>query len=132
MKKITYYFLLSTSIFLLTATQCEDDDPDFSCENQLESLSELGIVIEDLVNSSICDEAFECRYIAFGSKPCGGPWRYLTFSTSIDTIQLRDLVEEYNAIEESYNMNCDAVSDCAFAIPPSGLACESNQCIPLE
>jgi hypothetical protein len=132
MKKSTVLLILIPSFFLFTATQCDDDNIDFSCDNNLESLSELSILIENLANSSECGDDFECRYIAYGAKPCGGPWRYLTYSTSIDTLQLQDLVEEYNSIEENYNMNCDAVSDCAVAIPPSGFECDNNQCIPIN
>lgn len=132
MRKSALLLVLIPSLFLFTATQCDDDDFGFSCENQLESLSELSIVIEGLASTSECGDAFECRFIAYGAKPCGGPWQYLTYSTSIDTLRLQDLVEEYNAIEEDYNLNCDVVSDCAIVLPPSGFECESNQCIPIN
>lgn len=132
MKKTSLFLVLIPSFFLLTATQCDEDDIDFSCENRLESLSELGNRIENLASMSECGDDFECRYIAYGSKPCGGPWRYLIYSTSIDTLELENLVNEYNTIEEDYNLNCDAVSDCAVAIPPSGFDCDNNECIPFN
>ena len=115
---------------LCMATTCEDDTPS-NCEERLESLAELKIEIESLVNTSVCNENTSCRYMAFGSKPCGGPWSYLIYSTSIDTLELKRLVDIYNDNEEIYNIKCDAISDCAFVNPPIGFDCENNICIPV-
>ena len=115
------------------ATTCEDDTPfvNVSCEKQLESLAELKLEIENLVSTSECNENSECRAIAFGSKPCGGPWSYLVNTTSIDTLELKRLVDRYNLNEDICNNECDAISDCSFANPPIGFECENNICIPI-
>ena len=112
------------------ATTCEDDII-LTCEDRLVELNELELEIENLVNVSECGENFECRYIAFGSKPCGGPWCYLVYTTSIDTLKLESLVNIYNANEEIYNFECNIVSDCSIANPPIGFECENNKCIPV-
>jgi len=39
----------------------------------LQDLQDLGITIENQASSSVCSDVFECRYIPFGSKACGGP-----------------------------------------------------------
>ncbi len=122
--------LLFISAFLLMATQCDKDDPlPLSCEEQINMLQDLSDQIDALIESSNCNDASECRAIAFGSKPCGGPWSYLIYSTTIDTLQLQSLVEEYNEIETNYNTDCGGVSDCAFVLPPEELACEDGQCV---
>lgn len=126
MKTPKLYLLLAFPL-LFMATQCDDDD-ELSCNQQLEILSDLSDQIDTLIASSSCNDASECRYIAFGSKPCGGPWEYLVYSTSIDTLQLQNLVEEYNLLESDYNQNCDVVSDCLFVGPPQELSCENGQC----
>ena len=115
---------------LLLNTTCNDDTAP-SCELYLEALTELGNEIENLASNSECGEAFECRFLAYGSKPCGGPWRYLIYSTSIDTLLIQDLVAEYNSFEEEYNMNCDAVSDCAAVLPPISFICKHSTCVPV-
>lgn len=131
MKK-TFALLFFISIFmLLTAMQCDDDDIYYNCEDNLLNLAELKSNIEMMADETICDDAFQCRYIAFGSKPCGGPWEYLIYSTSIDTLTLTSLVMEYNQLEANYNLNCGAVSDCSTPIPPIGFECQDNQCIPI-
>lgn len=111
--------------------QCDDDDIYYNCEDNVLNLAELKSNIEMMADESICDDTFQCRYIAFGSKPCGGPWEYLIYSTSIDTLTLTSLVMEYNQLEANYNLNCGAVSDCSTPIPPIGFECQDNQCIPI-
>ena len=113
----------------LMATQCDDDILPPSCNDQTQSLSELADQIDAIIAASECNDTTECRAIAFGSKPCGGPWTYLIYSTSIDTLLLQSLVEEYNTIEDNYNSECGGVSDCAFVLPPEELACENGQCV---
>ena len=55
------------------------------------------------MDTSVCGEEYECRYIGVGSKPCGGPWEFLFYTTSIDTLELQSLVAAYNALEADYN-----------------------------
>lgn len=131
MKK-TIFILGCMSLFFLTmAMQCDDDDISVSCEDTLLELLEFRSTIENLASDSVCGGDFECRYIAFGSKPCGGPWDFLVYSTSIDTLTLTSLVMEYNQLEANYNLNCNTVSDCSIPQPPTGFDCENNQCVPI-
>lgn len=132
MKKTLLVFGFMSLFILFTAMQCEkDDDNVISCEDRLQDLTILKANINQIASASICSEEFECRYIAFGSKPCGGPWEYLIYSTSIDTANLRSLVETYNMLETAYNSNCNAISDCSAPQPPIDFGCENNECIPI-
>jgi hypothetical protein len=131
--KRTLFNLGLMSLFLLTtAMQCDDDEfYPTNCDEQIQNLLLLKTNIAAIANASICNEEFECRYIAFGSKPCGGPWEFLIYTTSIDTLTLTSLVEAYNQLESEYNINCNAISDCSAPQPPTGFECENNQCIPI-
>lgn len=119
-------FLLS-ALLLLSATMCVEEDP-YTCDDYLEELESIKLEIDALIAASSCTEHTECRTIAFGSKPCGGPWSYLVYSTSIDTQHLESLVADYNNLEDAYNDNCDAISDCSFLLPPNELSCEDGKC----
>jgi hypothetical protein len=132
MKKviISIALIIIAGVFIVACT-IEDDDDILTCDPILQDLQYLKIAIEDFAASSICSDAFECRYIAFGSKPCGGPWSYLIYSTSIDTLELQTLVTDYNETENNYNLICGATSDCSVPNPPSSFTCEDNQCIPI-
>ena len=127
MKLQVKFLFLFSFLLLLSATMCVGDDP-FTCDDYLEEMESIKLEIDALIATSSCTEATECRAIAFGSKPCGGTWSYLVYSTSIDTEYLESLVTNYNNIEEAFNNNCEAISDCSFVIPPNELSCEDGNC----
>lgn len=130
MKKVFLYIAL---IIIVTSfiIACTLEDEPITCEEMIQDLADFKITIEDYAANSICGDEFECRYIPFGSKPCGGPWSYLIYSTSIDTLELQTLVADYNERENNYNITCGSASDCSVSSPPSDFTCEDNQCIPV-
>ena len=128
MKKSFSLLSLFSVCLLLMAFQCDEEEPE-SCQDRLDHLLISKAEITDLANTSVCNENFECRYIAFGSKPCGGPWSYLVYSTSIDTLALQNMVEVYNLNEQNYNVACEQFSDCAVVLPPTEVTCEDGKCI---
>jgi hypothetical protein len=130
MKKFLIYLalIITASSFIIACTL--EDEP-VTCSEMLQDLQSFKISIEDYAATSICSDEFECRYITFGSKPCGGPWLYLIYTTSIDTLELESLVNDYNERETIYNLNCEAVSDCSLPPQPTGFTCEDNLCIPV-
>ncbi|MFB9055496.1 hypothetical protein ACFFU9_01960 [Mariniflexile ostreae] len=119
-----------TLCFALITFQCEGDDANKTQEVEQAELKSLKSKIETLINTSICDKSTTCKYIAFGSKPCGGPWRYLLYTTSIDEEKLKTLIELYNTKEAAFNTKWGIVSDCAFLEPPVNITCENNICVP--
>lgn len=127
-ESILKIILIYLCLFLLS-TQCEDDIPPDTQENEQQELAALKAEIENLASVSICSDTFECKFIGFGSKPCGGYWSYLVYTTSIDTEQLESMVEAYNRKEALYNADWNIVSDCAIANPPSSVTCENNTCV---
>lgn len=110
------------------AFQCEDDAVS-NQESEQQALIASKKAIEDLAATSICNDTFECKFIALGSKPCGGPWSYVVYSTSIDTEKLEKMVETHNKKESDFNKKWGIFSDCAFATPPTSVNCENNTCI---
>lgn len=129
MKKIIVPLFSVCLLFM--AFQCEDNTS-ITMEEEKESLNVSKKIIEDLANTSICNETTTCKFIAFGSKPCGGPWSYLTYSTSIDTDRLEGLVNEFNEKQANFNQKWNITSDCSFVSPPSSVECENNTCIPVD
>lgn len=77
------------------------------------------------------DDLSQCRAIALGAKPCGGPERYLLYSTlTADEQRLRALVERYNAAAEKRSREQDLVSDCQVIEAPA-LGVEGGFCVPI-
>ena len=124
--------LFATTILFIVVVSCDSENGDNSTfEAELEQLNILKSDIETLASSSICNEAIECKFIAFGSKPCGGPWSYLIYSTSIDTDQLENIVEDYNKKEAAFNTKWNIASDCSLTLQPTNVICENNTCVAI-
>ncbi|MFS4483635.1 hypothetical protein ACKGJY_11495 [Hyunsoonleella sp. 2307UL5-6] len=129
MKKSVFKLCIAPLCLLLCSTQCEDDIPSINQDTQAQELTILKTDIETIAGASICNTTFECKFIAFGSKPCGGPWRYLIYSTSIDIETLESMVENYNQMEAEYNEAFGIASNCAIENPPTSINCENNECV---
>jgi hypothetical protein len=100
-------------------------------EDEQKALSISKKIIEYLAATSICRTNTTCKFIAFGSKPCGSSWSYLLYSTSIDLEKIKTLVEDYNKKEANFNERWGVASDCAFALPPTSVTCKNNTCVPV-
>jgi len=88
--------------------------------------------IQNYINSFSCSESVGCGFIAFGSKPCGGPYTYLLFSNSVNVIKLQEMVAIYNEMNSLYNIQTQAVSDCMYVMPPTEVKCIDGICTILK
>lgn len=127
--KNTFFALLLLCLFFMAFT-CNDANS-LPIEDDEKELMALRQTIEELVNTSVCHENTECRFIAFGSKACGGPKSYLIYSTSIDGEKLKTLVASYNQKDADFNRKHGIISDCAMVNPPASLGCENNICVAI-
>jgi hypothetical protein len=85
--------------------------------------------ILSFIGESSCSDSTECRYIAFGDKPCGGPWKYLIYSASeVDSVDLIRRVTAYNRFNKDLNHRYGWMSDCSVPIPPN-LGCSDGLCV---
>ena len=108
----------------------------FSCSNSSaisqeedrNELDQLQTEIELLISKGKCTKNAECDFIAFGSKPCGGPWGYLVYPTTIDVDLLKIKVADYNQKETAYNKKWGIASDCMMVAPPTGAECIDGIC----
>jgi len=83
-------------------------------------LQELRTLIEKEIGTPRANEPKQCKLIAFGSKPCGGPWSYLIYSTATaNEVRLKQLMNEYTQLEQKLNIERRLVSDCEFVSEPS-------------
>jgi hypothetical protein len=82
-----------------------------------------------LIGELRCERVEHCRALPLGAKPCGGPWRYVVFSTlTTDSARLATAAAEYSELEAEQNRRTDAVSDCRFVAAPS-LSCSQGYCV---
>jgi hypothetical protein len=108
--------LASTSFLLLLALIAAGPGGFGACADRLEELRRM---IEQEIGVPHARDASQCKLIAFGSKPCGGPWRYLVYSTATtNESTLAQLVSEFNQIQQTINEERRTVSDCAVTPKP--------------
>ena len=123
------------SVVLTAVVACGDSDlmgPMLMEPTLNEDLAQLEMMeaeILEFIGEPTCSDVPECAAIAFGSKPCGGPWTYLLYSTpTVDAAELRDMVDEYNAFNDVVNERHRIWSDCAIVITPT-LQCVEGLCV---
>ena len=127
MKKLVTFFMI---LIAFLSTQCTSSDNNSNQANRIitqEMLDEKKAEVLAFITNSSCTGS--CNYIAFGSKPCGGPREYLLFSSSVSQGPLVDLVAEYNEMERQFNIQTNAVSDCMMVLPPTSVECVNGNCV---
>lgn len=119
MRNITKILLLLLVILSLGCSNNTSESDNIT----VEQLAAKKTAVENYINTFTCSENSGCGYIAFGSKPCGGPRIYLVFSNTINLLQLQTMVAEYNEIDQLRNIQTSAVSDCSVPSPPNEILC---------
>ena len=93
-----------------TLTPADDD----------QKLAQLGKEIGEFAKNKACSGGDDCKTMAMGSKPCGGPTSYIIYSLSkTDEKQLSDKVKQYTDFEKELNIKYNRASDCMFLMPPT-------------
>ena len=84
--------------------------------------------IQAEVGAAACDSTQQCQTIAIGAQACGGPERYLAWSSkSNDGKKLKALAQAQ--AEASRKQQADGMmSTCAIVTDP-GATCEAGRCV---
>lgn len=91
-------------------------------------LEKMKAEILKMTEDKTCNRDGDCRDIGFGSKPCGGPWRFLVYSIStVDTVELAGKMKKHNDFENYMNEKYGYVSDCMVPLAPP-LGCVDGKC----
>ena len=115
-------------ILLLLLFACNNNDTDLVAVKE-QRMAEISENVEAIIANKSCNGADDCASIAWGSKPCGGPWSYLVYAPgNVNVTQLEQLVSEYNQLQAEVNQLNGAVSDCAFVTKPE-LECLDDICV---
>jgi hypothetical protein len=93
--------------------------PAGSQQSDAQRLEALRRMIEQEIGIPNANDPTQCKLIPFGSKPCGGPWGYLVYSTlKTDQSRLKQLVSDFNQLQKKMNEEGKILSDCAIAPEP--------------
>lgn len=84
--------------------------------------------IETEIGDAACSSDQQCRTLALGAKACGGPDRYIAWSTARSKAdKLNELGERYKAERMAENTRSGAISNCMFEVDP-GAQCKAKRC----
>jgi hypothetical protein len=72
------------------------------------------------VGTPFASDVSQCRAIPAGTKACGGPSRYVVYSTQVSNDErVRSLAQTYTALEQEWNVVSQALSTCSMVMPPA-------------
>ncbi|NRQ43168.1 hypothetical protein HRH59_11500 [Rheinheimera sp. YQF-2] len=73
-----------------------------------------------LIGEARADNVAQCRVVGFGSKPCGGPARYIAVSVKDGNEgEIMAKIGQYNAAAKAENERLGLMSDCAVVPKPT-------------
>jgi hypothetical protein len=85
--------------------------------------------IEAERGDAACDADDQCHTIGVGRKACGGPERYLAWSSkNSDGTRLHALVAEHTAARRAEDVKNGMMSTCSVVLDP-GAACSAGHCV---
>ncbi|MCO4320063.1 hypothetical protein [Aliidiomarina quisquiliarum] len=71
-----------------------------------------------------------CKLAEVGVKACGGPERYIIYSTEVaDEQALLELISRYNEASAAFNRDSQLMSDCSIA-PRPRIILNNGICVP--
>lgn len=108
------YLFAIVGLFALAGCQ-QKSDPE---QAKAESLEPTIANIKSLIGQPQASEVGSCQLIKLGEKACGGPERYLVYSTEtvVDEEQLLMLIREYNRLSNQRKQG--EFSTCEFIPRP--------------
>jgi hypothetical protein len=124
--------LAAASLLMLTATACGSAPPaapsasaDPAPAGKAEQLWQQ---IQAANADTSCDTSSQCHTIGTGSKACGGPERYLAWSSKHgDGAALKALVEQHSAVRRADDERAQMMSTCSMVSDP-GASCRAGRC----
>lgn len=85
--------------------------------------------LKALVGEAACSSNDQCHTIAWGAKACGGPQRWVAWSSQqTDEAQLKALAERHAQAEQEDNRRSGRVSTCSI-VADQGARCEAQRCV---
>lgn len=119
--------LASASLMLLIASACASS-PTAPAAPSASATEQLWQQIQASTADNSCNSDSQCHTIGIGSKACGGPERYLAWSSQrSDGATLQQLVAQHSAARRADDDRQRSMSTCSMVSDP-GARCQANRC----
>lgn len=117
---------LAALALLLASSACRSDAP--PAPSTTSGSAPLLARIEAERGDAACDADDQCHTMGVGHKACGGPERYLAWSSkNSDGARLRALVAEHAAARGAEDTKSGMMSTCSV-VPDPGATCSAGHC----
>ena len=85
--------------------------------------------IRGAVGAAQCSDNSQCRTLAIGQKPCGGPEQWLPYSSATAPVEpLKAWSAELAAAAKRRNASSGMAGNCSYT-PDPGAACVAGRCV---
>lgn len=104
-------------------------DTEATMEEKTAALRDLDMNIRELVGVPYADNLSQCRLLAVGSRPCGGPQYYMAYSTkNTDPDVIQPLVNSYSELQSWFHQEHQMMGTCEV-IPEPNLTVSNGICV---
>lgn len=109
----------------IAAVKAKEKQMSVTADQDVEALRREALA---LIGDASADDNSQCRVTGFGHKPCGGPARYIAYSTKDgNEAEILAKIAAYNTAAEAENMRLGRMSDCAV-VPKPNVELSGGQC----
>ncbi len=125
MRKL-YILLILLSFCCFLACKKKDVEP---TPKEIEE-KEFTLLLKQLTDLSLsqnCGNEADWKFVAYGSKACGGPVGFIAYSTKIDTVNFLKLINEFSNKQNEFNTKWQIKSTCEIIIAPKKVICENGK-----
>lgn len=89
---------------------------------------QLQVRLEKLTENKACDTTAQCKVIAIGSRPCGGPEGFMVYSSAhTDEKLLQFTADRFASLKREQNDKLGLVSTCQMLYEPA-VSCQQSLC----
>ena len=121
--------LLCATLLALAGAACAGTPPAGAPDAGADSAAALWQQIQAATADAACDGPQHCHSIAIGNKACGGPERYLAWSSKRDDgTRLRALAARHAALRKQEDERAGLLSNC-MAVQDPGAGCHAGRCV---
>ena len=126
-KIVKLSFLILAIVFMSCHSKETIPTNSTTCEEDTANLGKLFNEITAISESKPCTDASKWRFVAFGTKACGGPVGFIAYSSEINVNDFLSKIKEYTDLQNQMNKKCGIISDCSIPPTPKGIVSENNK-----
>ncbi|WP_372762272.1 hypothetical protein [Pseudoalteromonas sp.] len=116
---------IATSLLLLSGCASTTSN------DQQASLVTLNSQLNDIVSNNSCTASFQCKVLEVGARACGGPSKYVVYSTLNSPQERAEQIAQQITKKQQAQNSIEGLTDCLPVLEVQSL-CIDQQCQAFE